>query len=277
MGSLLFNMFSALFPQTQRAAKREGRDRWRFFGNKSRVEKMMTHIQPQISLSWSRYFGCSKPRSENKSIVPIGRNSSEAHPSFMVIWPQGNRNSFLSPRVMPWSTTEIDDFRCLSHPPLEDEWQLLDQSYAPDRLNRFWMISSFLCWKRIIWIPTRHKIKFVTKDFIRASHNSVSSMRLIMRLLNPQAWVTGMTQSSFWSVSFCPEMLMGGWGETVHPVFDLHAVITYKHAYRVMNEQTCMLPRPDPTLCKAHSVRLTHKEQECRIFTDDVINSVPCW
>lgn len=61
------------------------------------------------------------------------------------------------------------------------------------------------------------------------------------------------------SASFCPEGLMGGWGGTVHPVFDLHAVITFTNTHtRVMNEQTC---RAHTTwLCKAHCKK-THTQR----------------
>lgn len=74
------------------------------------------------------------------------------------------------------------------------------------------------------------------------------------------------------SAGCCPERLTGGWGGTVHLLFDLHAVITFTntHTQSWTNKHAC--PH-HPTLCKVHCKRLTHKEQECYIFITDVINT----
>lgn len=64
-------------------------------------------------------------------------------------------------------------------------------------------------------------------------------------------------------------------GGTVHPFFDLHAVITltntHAHTQTVRNRQTCVPTPPDSV--RGPLQRLAHEEQECYIFITDVINT----
>lgn len=66
---------------------------------------------------------------------------------------------------------------------------------------------------------------------------------------------------------------MGGWGGTVHPECDLHAVITFTNTHTHKSHERTNMHAHTTRLCKAYCKRLTHKEQECYIFITEVINT----